>query len=163
MHSSGMHTVRSSGRRGGGVYPSMHWAGVCVSQHALGNGVSAKGAVCPNACWYTHLPVNRITDWCKNITFPKFRLRTVIIFPSGFNLVWRDFKNLLKTITLSLNVKLIQGITCGCNTLLATLDTTGNTRMLMFSFECYTCFTVLWCTADTILRIPLIAIPASHY
>ena len=34
---------------GGGVYPSMHWAGVCVSQHALGRGVSAQG-VCAWGC-----------------------------------------------------------------------------------------------------------------
>ena len=31
----------------GCVYPSMHWAGGCVSQHALGKGVSAQGGVCP--------------------------------------------------------------------------------------------------------------------
>ena len=34
MHSSGMRAVRSSGRRGEGVYPSMHWA----------------GGVCPGGC-----------------------------------------------------------------------------------------------------------------
>ena len=38
-----MRTVRSSSH----VYPSMHWAGcVCVSQHALGRGVSARGEGC---------------------------------------------------------------------------------------------------------------------
>ena len=49
MHSSRIPTVLSSGHWG--VYPSMHWVGVCVSQHALGNGVSAQecpsGGVCP--------------------------------------------------------------------------------------------------------------------
>ena len=40
MHSSRMRTIRCSDSwRGGGVYPSMHWTGVCVSQHALGRGV----------------------------------------------------------------------------------------------------------------------------
>ena len=30
--------------KGGGVYPSMHWArGVCVSQYALGGGVCLGG------------------------------------------------------------------------------------------------------------------------
>ena len=57
MHSSGMRTVRCSGRRGGGVYPSMHWAGGVypsmhwvggVSQHALGRGGVCPGVyVCP--------------------------------------------------------------------------------------------------------------------
>ena len=30
-----------------GAYPSMHWAGVCVSQHALPRVVSVQGGVCP--------------------------------------------------------------------------------------------------------------------
>ena len=39
----------------GGVYPSMHWAGGCVSQHALGKGVcipacTGQGSVCPGGC-----------------------------------------------------------------------------------------------------------------
>ena len=38
LHSSRMCTVRCSGCRGG-MYPSMHWAGLCVSQHALGRGM----------------------------------------------------------------------------------------------------------------------------
>ena len=35
--------------RGGGrvVYPSIHWAGRCLSQHALGRGVPAQGGVHP--------------------------------------------------------------------------------------------------------------------
>ena len=56
----------------GGMYPSMHWAVGCLPR-----GVSAQGRFCPDACWYTHPLVNRITDRCKNITFPQFRLRTV--------------------------------------------------------------------------------------
>ena len=75
MHSSRMRTVRCSGLRGRGVYPSMHWADgflprecvypsmhwvgvgcpsmhwVGVSQHALPGGVSqhalGRGGVCP--------------------------------------------------------------------------------------------------------------------
>ena len=43
MHSSRMRTVRSSSH----VYPSMHWAGGCVSQNARGRGMSADGGVCP--------------------------------------------------------------------------------------------------------------------
>ena len=50
MHSSRTRTVRGSGRPG---------------------GVSAQGGG-------VHLPpVNRITDRCKNITFPQLRLRAV--------------------------------------------------------------------------------------
>ena len=79
------------------MYPSMHWAGGCVSQHALGRGVSTggflprgvsvqvgvclyRGNVCPggvaeSACWDTHSPtsVNRITDACENIALPQLR------------------------------------------------------------------------------------------
>ena len=53
-----------------GPYPSMHWAGgvsqhelgrVCVSQHALGMGVSAWGVVCPGGvCPGGYLP----WGWC---------------------------------------------------------------------------------------------------
>ena len=54
-----MRTVRCSGRLGG-------------------KGVSALGGVCQEAG--VHLPpVNKITDRCKNITFPQLRLRTVKI------------------------------------------------------------------------------------
>ena len=38
MHSSRMHTICCSGRRGEGMYPSMHWVGGGVSQYALGRG-----------------------------------------------------------------------------------------------------------------------------
>ena len=34
----------------GGVYPSMYWAGMCVSQHALGRGVSAQGVSAQGEC-----------------------------------------------------------------------------------------------------------------
>ena len=82
---------------GQGVYPSMHWVGG-VSQRALGRGVSAQGGVClgvsaqggclPRGCLprkggfvcvsqhalgQTSLPVNKMTDGCKNITLPQLR------------------------------------------------------------------------------------------
>ena len=60
MHSSSKRTVRCT-RVGGGM---SSWVG----GSALGGDV-----------WGVHLPpVNRITDRCKNITFPKLRLRVVI-------------------------------------------------------------------------------------
>ena len=43
MHSSRMRTIGSSSH----VYPSMHWAEGCVSQHALGRGVSAQRGCLP--------------------------------------------------------------------------------------------------------------------
>ena len=64
MHSSRMRTVCSSDSQGG-VYPSMHWAGGCVSQHTLGRGCVSqhalgkgcaqgvclpRGCVCPGEC-----------------------------------------------------------------------------------------------------------------
>ena len=46
-----------------------------------------KGAVCPEGCtpcrlqaWIHPLLVNRITDRCKNITFPQLRLRELMNF-----------------------------------------------------------------------------------
>ena len=79
IHFSRMRTARFSCRLGG-VYV----------------GVSAPGSVCPDGCLprgtsalgvYTpcplhagiHPPMNRITDRCKNITFPQLRLRAVKI------------------------------------------------------------------------------------
>ena len=77
MHSSRMRTVRCTGRRVGGVYPSMHWAGcVCVSQHVLGRGVCLSGGVChtplpPWAEWQT--PVNTLP--CRNYVADGNKLR----------------------------------------------------------------------------------------
>ena len=72
MHSSRMRTVRSSGRLLGGVCP--------------GGGVSAREGVHPSMHWGRHPPpVDRMTDRCKNITFPQLRLRTVIM--SGLHLL----------------------------------------------------------------------------
>ena len=57
MHSSGMRTARlltvSQHALRRGVYPSMHWAGRCVSQHALGKGLClprgvSDWSVCPH-------------------------------------------------------------------------------------------------------------------
>ena len=60
MHSSRMRTFCCSGRLGGGVYQ--------------GRGLPREGSVQGDV----HLrPVNRITDRCKNITFPQLRLRMV--------------------------------------------------------------------------------------
>ena len=75
--------------RGVCVYPSMHWAGgVCVSQHALGRGcvcvsqhALGRGCVCVSQHALGQAPpVNRMTDSCKNITFPQLLLRTVTTF-----------------------------------------------------------------------------------
>ena len=38
-----------------------------------------EGCVCLPRGMYTSSTVNRITDSCKNITFPQLRLRTVVI------------------------------------------------------------------------------------
>ena len=78
--------------------PSMHWAGGDVylnNEHALGRrGMCIPACIgqggCIPACigkgvyaqcmlGYTPPPVNRITDRCKNITFPQLRLQTVMI------------------------------------------------------------------------------------
>ena len=80
IHFSRMCTVRNSGCWGG-VYPSMHWVGGCVSQHALDRGVCVcpsmhwAGGVCPGGCLpqcmlgYTHpLWTEWLTDACENIT-----------------------------------------------------------------------------------------------
>ena len=91
MHSSRMHTVRCGGCRGclprgvsawgclpGGVYPSMHWAGGYVSQHALGRGLSAPVHAEIHPSWTEFL-----THTCENITFPQLRLQTVINISSS--------------------------------------------------------------------------------
>ena len=89
--------------KGRGLYPSMHWARGCVSQHALGRGVSALGVSAQGGClpggvclWsqrgclpralpgrgvsasgprgvWHTPPVKRMTDRCKNITLPQLR------------------------------------------------------------------------------------------
>ena len=72
MHSSRMHTVRCSGAGGGGVYPSMHWAGGCVSHPTLGGGVCQGVSVwgcLPRGCLpggmsATHPPVCGQNDRC---------------------------------------------------------------------------------------------------
>ena len=60
--------------------------GVCFLGDQLPgvDGVSASrrgclllGAVYPSMHWGRHPPVDRMTDRCKNITFPQLRLRTV--------------------------------------------------------------------------------------
>ena len=49
MHASRMRTVRRSGWWG--VYPSIHWAGGCVSRISIvSRGVSAWGRVCVCVC-----------------------------------------------------------------------------------------------------------------
>ena len=69
----------------GCVYPSMHWAGVCVCLGGvfpggcLPRGFLPRRGVCPNACWDTPpLWTEWLTDRCKNITFPQLRCRMVI-------------------------------------------------------------------------------------
>ena len=56
---------------GWGLYPRMQWAGVCVSQHALGRGC-LPGGVSQHALGQT-APVDRMTDRCKNITLLQLR------------------------------------------------------------------------------------------
>ena len=61
--------------------------GVCIGGPALGGlhpGGSASGGlnpgvVCIHGGVQTPPPVNRMTDRCKNITFPQLRLRAVIM------------------------------------------------------------------------------------
>ena len=82
MHSSGMRTARlltisqhALGECipaciGQGVYPSMHWEGgglypVYTVQGGVSRGVSAQGSVADTPL------VDRMTDICKNITFPR--------------------------------------------------------------------------------------------
>ena len=84
-------------------YPSMHWVGGCVSQHALGGrclpteivclgeGVSAKGDgihPSPGPETVTPPPVNRmtsrLTDRCKNITLRAVKMITVKVQPKSF-------------------------------------------------------------------------------
>ena len=97
MHSSGMHTTRlvtvSQHAMHRGEYPSMHWAGGFVSQHALDRGVFAgeylPGSVCPGGCLpggclplvprgcvsqhaMGQTPPCGQTDTCENITFANF-------------------------------------------------------------------------------------------
>ena len=54
MHSSRLRTTRlltiSQHALRRGLYPSLHWAGECVSQHALGLGLSIQGGVCLRGC-----------------------------------------------------------------------------------------------------------------
>ena len=75
MYSSRMRTARlftvSQHALGGGVYPSMHWAGGCIPACTRQKGV-CLGGVCPGWC-DRHPPVNRMTDRCKNITLPQLR------------------------------------------------------------------------------------------
>ena len=78
MHSSRMCTVRCNGcgtacipacTGQGGMYPSMHWAGGCLSGGSA-QGVSAQRGVSTQGVSATHpLPtVDRRTDACVNIT-----------------------------------------------------------------------------------------------
>ena len=90
MHSR-MRTARFSGRLGGwGVCLGVStWGGVCpggegglpeefLRQGCLCRGESVWGVYTPIACRDTPPPMNRMTDRCKNITFPQLRLRAVI-------------------------------------------------------------------------------------
>ena len=82
MHSSRMRTVRSSSH----VYPSMHWElciPACTGRGGVCLGGVCPGGVCPggvsqHALRQTPLPMDRMTDRCKNITLCKLRLQTVI-------------------------------------------------------------------------------------
>ena len=63
---------------GGGVCPG----GICPGRGCLSRGVSpvgvCPGGVYPSMHWGRHPPVDRMTDRCKNITFPQVHLCTVM-------------------------------------------------------------------------------------
>ena len=73
MHSSRMRTVHHSGRLGKGVSAQRG----CLPR-GCGGGVCLMGVYTPLDPRQTPPSVNRITDRCKSITFPKLLLRTVI-------------------------------------------------------------------------------------
>ena len=74
MHSSRMRTVCSSSRLLPGGCVCFRGGCVCFLV-----GVCFLGGVYPSMHWGRHPPVDRMTDRCKNITFPQIRLRTVKI------------------------------------------------------------------------------------
>ena len=100
MHSSGMRTVRCSGRlRGGGCLPrgclprgvSAHFnlcprgclprGGVCPGKSVQGCLPGGGGGGLPRGCLPrrgVRPPVDRQTQACENIPFPQVLLRTVI-------------------------------------------------------------------------------------
>ena len=133
-----MRTVRCSGRleREGAVSA---WRVVCLEGvcpwGCLPGGV-CPGGVCPGGCLPrggVHLPpVNRITDRCKNITFPQLCLRTVITtqtvnpvrrsssrsrFGSRVNGICQWKPLIYKTLWFSLNINRIQLPRCGLRSL----------------------------------------------
>ena len=79
MHSSRMSTARSSSRPGG------------VSTSHPPRGADPPGAGTPPSRPPRPgtPPVNRITNTCKNITFPQLRLQAVI------NRVWIDYRHII--------------------------------------------------------------------
>ena len=89
MHSSRMRTARFSGCLGLSALGRGVCLGLCVCPKGGGlpRGCLPKGCLprgvhpLPIACYDT--PSIRITDKCKNITFPRIRLRAVKIMFSG--------------------------------------------------------------------------------
>ena len=59
------------------MYPSMHCTGGVYIPACTGQGVSGQGGVCLGGCLQglclPHIPVERMTDACENITFPQLR------------------------------------------------------------------------------------------
>ena len=84
---SRMCTVRCSGCLRGCLPGGSAWAGVCLGglpRGCLPRGCLPRGCL-PGGCtppWSQRQnpPVNRITDRCKNITFPQLLLQMVIMF-----------------------------------------------------------------------------------
>ena len=72
MHSSRMHTAHFSAHLEGRV--SVWGWGVSARRGCLARGGVCLGGVCLGSV----CPLNRITDRCKNITFPQLRFRAVI-------------------------------------------------------------------------------------
>ena len=71
-----MRTARSSGRPGGLRQAPPSGPGIPPHDQAPLRARHPPGAGTPQGPG-THPPVNRITDTCKNITFPQLRLRMV--------------------------------------------------------------------------------------
>ena len=90
MHSSRMRTARFSGRlREEGVVVCVCLGGCIKACNGQAGVCRGCGGVHPCSLHAgIHIPhVNRITDRCKNITFPQLRLRAVIQCPRVSN-IW---------------------------------------------------------------------------
>ena len=75
MHSSGMRTIRCSGRWWRGCIPACTWQGVSAPRRGVSaqrEGVSTQGGVCPpppSACWDTPPPCGQNDMLVKTLPF----------------------------------------------------------------------------------------------